>query len=127
MEDFASIAPDYIRPSQFADMRRRSLDPIHRLLFAVLTQAVGEALSVKRSSGSRRAAVHEHTPTTIRFLARRASRRRENARDWIFDDCGDGPFSFLSICETLEIDSQKLRARVREGGGPVGEEARAAA
>jgi len=33
---------------------------------------------------------------------------------WVLDDSGDGVFSFARVCGTLGIDSELLRARVRE-------------
>jgi hypothetical protein len=114
VEDLAIIAPDFVTSGQFADMHRRSPDPIHRLLRAVLDQAIGEALCLKRSSGRRREPIHERSPAAIRFIVLRASRRRQNAIDWILDDAADGVFSFTNICNVLEIDAERLRARVRE-------------
>ena len=128
MEDFAIITPDFLTPQQWTDLHRRALDPIHRLMFAVLMQAVGESLAIKRSSGSHRAAKHQRSPATIRFIARRASRRRQSAIDWVNDSEATGVFSFNEICAVLEIDSEKLRNRVRgDGGAAVVESHRAAA
>ncbi len=39
-----------------------------------------------------------------------------SAIGWMFDDGGDGPFSFNNVCETLGIDGQALRARVGGNG-----------
>jgi hypothetical protein len=45
------------------------------------------------------------------FEARHPSRRQEfrEARLWIFDDRGIGPFSFRSVCDSLEVDPRGLR------------------
>jgi hypothetical protein len=45
------------------------------------------------------------------FEARHPSRRQEfrEARLWIFDDRGTGPFSFRSVCDSLEVDPRGLR------------------
>jgi hypothetical protein len=45
------------------------------------------------------------------FEARHPSRRQEfrEARLWIFDDRETGPFSFRSVCDSLEVDSRGLR------------------
>jgi len=42
----------------------------------------------------------------------RASALRREALDWIFDDGGDGVFSFRNVCDTLGIDSARLRERL---------------
>ncbi len=39
--------------------------------------------------------------------------RAASAIDWIFDG-DEGVFAFVNICETLGIDGERLRSRVRE-------------
>jgi hypothetical protein len=45
------------------------------------------------------------------FDARESNRRQEfrEAKSWIFEDMGNGPFSFLDICDWLEVDPHGLR------------------
>ncbi len=46
--------------------------------------------------------------------AKGARALRREALAWVFDDGGDGPFVFVNVCETLGVDSERLRARVRK-------------
>ena len=109
LEDFG----DRVSPQQFNDMRRRALSPVHKLLLSVLNQAISEATGLKAATGRPRCRTRRLTPATIARIARHASKRRENAIDWIFDDAATGVFSFENICGELGIEARSLRARVR--------------
>lgn len=80
-------------PAQFYPARRgsASVEPIMRLMAGILIDAV-------RSFQSN-------------FEARHPSKRQEfwETRLWIFDDRGTGPFSFRSVCDSLEVDPHGLR------------------
>jgi hypothetical protein len=46
---------------------------------------------------------------------RATSRAQADARRWVFDESADGlPFAFVNVCGALDIDSGRLRGRVRE-------------
>src|ERR1700683_3474932 len=91
--DNLSFRADAVMPAQFYSARpgSASVQPIIRLMAGVLIDAV-------RSFQSN-------------FEARNAGRRQEfrEARLWIFDDRGTGPFSFRSVCDSLEVDPRGLR------------------
>ena len=85
--------PESILPSQFFEGRKKNdaLEPIKRLMLAVLTDAV------------RCYQVGSDAPTTSR---RRAFREAE---EWLFRTKSDGPFSFENVCCTLDIAPDYLR------------------
>lgn len=91
--DEISFLAGAVMPAQFYPGRRgsASVEPIMRLLAGILIDAVRcfqrnfEALDSNR--------LHEF----------------REAQFWIFDDEGNGPFSFHCVCESLEIDPHGLR------------------
>jgi hypothetical protein len=91
--DDLSFRADAVMPAQFYPARRRSasLEPIMRLMAGILIDAVRCFQN--------------------NFEAHHPNRRQEfrEARLWIFDDWGTGPFSFRSVCDSLEIDHLGLR------------------
>jgi len=120
MEDGGSslFAPDFLTPSQFADLRRADNDPIKNLMLAILKISLEDAAGARcKANGRKRRWNALRSPRArARADAQRSQRARERAAeaiDWIFGD-GDGPFSFRTCCETLEIDGAKLRERLRE-------------
>jgi len=84
---------DSVMPAQFYPPRRRpaEFEPIMRLMGAILIDAVRCFQN--------------------NFEARLSSAQNEfrEARSWIFDNRADGPFSFESVCNALQIDSRGLR------------------
>jgi hypothetical protein len=114
MEDGASLfRPDYFRPSQWRDLHTSGDDPVQNLLLAVLEQALRDLIGVGKISVRRRqykstAFQRERAATKH---SQRASALRRDAREWIFGG-GDGPFSFVNVCDTLGIDGEALRVRV---------------
>jgi len=91
--DELSFRADAVMPAQFYPARRgsASVEPIMRLMAGILIDAVR---CFQRNFG-----------------ARHASRRQEfrEAQFWIFDDKGNGPFSFQGVCDSLEIDPCAVR------------------
>jgi hypothetical protein len=91
--DELSFRADAVLPAQFYPARRgaASVEPIRRLMAGILIDAVR---CFQRN-----------------FEARSSDRRQKfrEARVWIFDDKGNGPFSFQSVCDSLEIDPRSLR------------------
>jgi hypothetical protein len=87
---------DAVMPAQFYPARRgaAAVEPIMRLMGGILIDAMR---SLERN-----------------FEARHPNARREfkEAQSWIFDDAEDGPFSFLCVCDSLEIDPRGLRASI---------------
>jgi hypothetical protein len=94
-----SFSANAFMPGQFYPARRHaaSVEPIIRLMAGVLIDAVR--------------CFQRH------FDARESNRRQEfrEAKSWIFDDMGNGPFSFLDVCDWLEIDPHGLRDRIVRG------------
>jgi hypothetical protein len=80
-------------PLQFYGARRGTsdADPLRRLMVAMLVDAVRCFQS--------------------KFEMRRPGTRQEFAevRSWIFSDADDGPFSFRTVCDELEVDPEALR------------------
>jgi len=91
--DDLSFRADAVMPAQFYPARRRSasVEPIMRLMAGILIDAVRCFQS--------------------NFEASHAGGRQKfrEARLWIFDDEGGGPFSFRSVCDSLELDPRGLR------------------
>ncbi len=113
----AFIANDAILPSQWCDAHRAGGDPIKNLMFAILELSLRDATGVASPmSGRKRRKKYKSTAFQRERAAMkqsgRASALRRDARAWIFGDA-DGPFNFRTCCETLEIDGEKLRERIR--------------
>jgi hypothetical protein len=85
--------PQAVLPLQFYGARRGSseVEPLRRLMLAMLVDAV-RCFQTK-------------------FEKRQPGVRQEFAevRSWIFSDEDDGPFSFRTVCDALEIDAGALR------------------
>ena len=120
IDDSPLLSPDTLLPSQFADLHRSANGkdaPIKSLLLAILeisrrdatgqpsTKSRGRRRKYKSTAFQRERAAAKHSQS--------ASALRRDARAWIFGD-GDGPFSFRTCCETLEIDGERLRERLAE-------------
>jgi hypothetical protein len=90
--DELSFRADAVMAAQFYPARRgsASVEPIMRLMAGILIDAVR---------------------CFQRNFTRHPNRRQEfrEAQFWIFDDKGNGPFSFQHVCDLLEIDSCRLR------------------
>lgn len=88
-----------VLPVQFTTPFQRKLNGIRHLMAAVLTDGV-EAFC--RNAGG----------TTTR-----SRRLYQEAADWIFSDDRSYAFSFLNLCDALEIDPDFVRERLRPGEG----------
>ena len=100
--------PDLLLPSQFNDRfrRRRQLDGERRLMLAVLEDAVE---MYRKHCGPR--------PGRNRQLFL-------DAEEWIENDDRTWVFSFLNLCDVLELDAEYLRRglralKARAAGGPT--------
>jgi len=118
-ESGSLFSPDFLTPSQWHDLRRAGPDGIRRLMFAIVEISLRDATGVQSQMSGRKRRWNALTSPRARARAdaQRSSRARERAADaraWIFNESADGPFSFRTCCETLEIDGEKVRARVRE-------------
>jgi hypothetical protein len=80
-----------VLPEQFFADRHKFGEPIKRLMFAVLNDAIR---CYQTNVGVQR-------PHAQRLLA--------ETKEWLFRLSGDAPFSFESICEVLEIDAPRLQ------------------
>jgi hypothetical protein len=80
-----------VLPAQFFADRHKFDEPIKRLMFAILNDAIR---CYQTNVGVQR-------PHARLLLA--------ETREWLFSLPGDAPFSFESICEVLQIDAPRLR------------------
>jgi hypothetical protein len=87
-----------ILPTQFFEGRNKNeaLEPVKRLMLAVLTDAV------------RCYQVGFDAQKTARILAFR------EAEEWLFSTKGYGPFSFENVCYALDITPDYLRKALRK-------------
>ncbi len=113
----AFIANDAIMPSQWCDAHRAGNDPIKNLMFAILELSLRDVTGVASPMSGRKRRWNALTSPRARARAdaQRSSLARERAADarrWVFSNDG-GLFSFRMCCETLEIDGEKLRERIR--------------
>ena len=87
------FVPDLLTPTQYFDSKRRDSgdDPLKRLMMAVLQDAI-RCYQDGEKSGS-------------------ALKRKQfiEVKDWIFDECSRGPFSFVVVCEVLGLVPEYLR------------------
>ena len=84
-----------VLPEQFFPERHKFDEPIERLMFAILNDAIR---CYQNNIGEQ----HPH-----------ARHLFEETGEWLFGLPGNGPFSFESICELLEIDAPRLRRALR--------------
>jgi hypothetical protein len=88
--------PDVLAPAEFDDLRNRAaLDRERLLMYAVLE----DALSCYRQYAKSR------LPRTRQL--------HQEAREWVASDDRSSLFAFASICETLAIDPDMIRGRLR--------------
>jgi hypothetical protein len=94
MHDFDSSDYSFeyaaVLPEQFFAGRHKCGEPIERLMFAVLNDAI---LCYQNNLGMQR-------PHARRSLT--------ETKEWLFRLPGDAPFSFENICEVLQIDAPRL-------------------
>jgi hypothetical protein len=90
--------PDVLTPAQYFDsIRRDSADvPLKRLMMAVLQDAIR---CFQSNAGNR---------------SRSKEQCFREVREWIFHAPGEGPFSFVSVCDALGIVPEYLRAGLAE-------------
>jgi hypothetical protein len=86
--------PDPLLPAQYLDIFKSKppLDPEKTLMLAVLEDAV--------------TCIQKYRPSP----SGKGKRLFHDARDWIFADEEDWPFSFINVCETLGFDPGYLRS-----------------
>ncbi|HVC44547.1 MAG TPA: hypothetical protein VND20_06980 [Candidatus Binataceae bacterium] len=92
------FVPDVLTPEQYYDSRRddSAIAPVKRLMMAVLE----DALRCFQNNAD----------------AKNGPRKRlfAEAEQWLCGDEGDGPFSFETVCETLNIEPGFLRSGLKE-------------
>lgn len=94
MEESGPLVLDAVMPAQY--WQRRTLnEPWHRLMFAVLTDALR---CYQRSSRSGPPEDHEEF---------------REVQDWFFSGDESGPFAYHVVCYALGIDADHLRDRLR--------------
>jgi len=91
------FAPHTILPAQFftGERRWRARNSEQRLMFAILEDAISIYVNYREPSTSKKRCVFRETQRWF----------RSNDRTWVF--------SFLRICEVLDLDSDTIRRRVR--------------
>jgi|ERR1700737_4075974 hypothetical protein len=95
------VIPDVLTPGQYYDRVHRD-DPetqaVKRLMLAVLVDAVRcfQAYAAARNPAER-----------LRFA---------EAEAWILDHKAEGPFAFVTICESLGIEPNCMREGIRQFG-----------
>jgi len=91
------LEPRAMMPAQWFTQRERrnAQSSIRRLMYAILEDAVSVYTSEVRSS--------------------RQSRTFQQTRRWIDSNDRTWVFSFLRICEALDLDPDAIRREVREG------------
>ena len=92
-----ALAPVSVLPCQFGDrlFGTAALQPERRLQLAVLEDAI---LTFHRFFGVERT---------------RSRRLFAEVEDWFASDDADGPFTFVTICDALEIDPDYIRGGLR--------------
>ncbi len=115
------FVPDFLTPSQWRDFHSGDNGPnagLRRLFLALLEISLRDATGARSKKGRGRRRKYKSTASQRERAAMkqsgRASAQAAEALDWIFDDGGDGPFAFRSVCEVLEVDAERLHARIRE-------------
>jgi hypothetical protein len=87
-----------ILPEQFFPDRHKFDEPIGRLMFAVLNDAI-----------------RCYQQTNFGVQRPEARRLLVETKEWLFGLPNDAPFSFERICEVLQIDARRLqRALLRD-------------
>jgi len=94
-EGLTELVPEIVLPAQLDDLRKGHLLPEHRLMLAVLEDAV-HCYQVSCACDD---------PAPARLF-------RETA-EWFASDETTSPFCFLTICQAFGIDPDYLRAGLR--------------
>jgi hypothetical protein len=87
-----ALAPETLLRSQFDDMRNAGPPPVHRLMVAVLA----DAIRVYRRTMNRN--------------DRRSRRLRREIQEWFASDDDTWPFAFVVVCQQVELEPAGLRA-----------------
>jgi hypothetical protein len=91
----AQLEPDILLPEQIENVGRRCMRPEHRLMLAVLEDAV-----------------HAYQTGCASYGGERRLNFRETA-DWFASDDTEWPFSFVTICQHFGIEPEYIRAGLR--------------
>jgi hypothetical protein len=95
-KDFdVEFTPEWLTPHQYFDCTRAwaDLQAEKRLMLAVLKDAFGR---IERSLNS----------------PRRRSRSSDEVESWLATEACDSPFSFVAICQALDLDPSYVRTRL---------------
>lgn len=93
----AGLEPETILPAQYFDRIQidASLQPEKRLMLAVLEDGVGTFQKYAHATG------------------RRARRLFAEADEWFNSSAGDSPFTFVGICQALNLEPEYIRRGLR--------------
>jgi hypothetical protein len=97
IEESGLLVPTAILPVQYWQ-RRTLTEPWHRLMLAILVDAVRCYQRNFHSS------------------ALKDRRDFREAQEWLFSDADSGPFAYQAICHALGVDTDYLRERLRQWG-----------
>ena len=100
----ALFAPDVMLAVQLQAKPKLPCEPEHRLMLAVLTDAVEDVQKHARWTG-------KYAPNSPI-----AYRRWKDAADWITSTDVEWVFSFENICAQLGLDADWIRNGLRQGG-----------
>jgi hypothetical protein len=89
------LEPAAVRPAQLVSLQSRTSMPARRLMLAVLADAVG---AFRRTAGA---------------TDRAGQRLFVETAQWFASDDAGGPFTFVSICDTLGLDVEYVRAGLK--------------
>lgn len=95
IEESGLLVPTAILPAQYWQ-RRTLTEPWHRLMLAILVDAVR---CYQRN-------LHSSAPKDRRDF--------REAQEWLFSDADSGPFACQAICHVLGVDTDYLRERLRQ-------------
>jgi hypothetical protein len=82
----------FVLPEQLIAPARLKLNGVRQLMAAVLADGVESFCKTLGAAERRKRALHEETSA------------------WIFSDDRSGLFSFLNLCEALDMDAEAVRA-----------------
>lgn len=105
--DERHLESELVLPVQwFAGLKGQNQTPERRLLLAVMEDTITIYLGRKITSvGTNHCSPESKTARQLRAAA--------EAEIWLFEDGGQGPFSFTAICEVFDVEPSWLRKGLR--------------
>ena len=92
------IGLEYVLPAQFFQQRRAVSWPVTRMMLAILEDVIG---ILQRKD-------------VLNFVTQKAKREEyHDAHAWVASDEDWGPFSFVRLCQVLDLEPSWTRRRIR--------------